>query len=111
MIEQIKSIIENLELRKARFLYFSYYDIIRSDDYKTNPKKYTEEIKSIILELYNQLESIYTEIGYDKNTLKFISYLSDELPELFYKYDMIDAIEFLILFDRDNKNKYTKYIK
>jgi len=108
---EIKSIIENVELRKARFLYFSYYDLIRSEGYKINPKKYNEEIKSITLELYNELLSIYTKIGYDKNTLKFISYLSDELPELFYKYDMIDALEFLILFDRDNKNKYTKYIK
>ena len=54
---------------------------------------------------------IYNNIGYDKNTIKFLDSLSDILPKLFYKYNMIEAIEFLILFDRDNENKYTKYLE
>ena len=61
-------------------------------------------------DLYNELLNVYLKIGYDKNTLKFIDYLSDELPQLFYKYNMNEAIEFLILFDRDNENKYSKYL-
>lgn len=107
----IKSIIENVELRRARFLYYSYYDIVHSIDYKTSPNKFDEEIKSILHEFYNKLLDIYNNIGYDKNTIKFIDSLSDILPKLFYKYNMIEAIEFLILFDSDNKNKYTKYLE
>ena len=61
-------------------------------------------------DLYNELLNVYLKIGYDKNTLKFIDYLADELPQLFHKYNMNEAIEFLILFDRDNENKYSKYL-
>lgn len=108
--DEIKLILENLELRKARFLYFTYYDIIHSEDYKINPKNFDAEIQSIMNDLYNELLNVYLKIGYDKNTLKFIDYLSDELPQLFHKYNMNEAIEFLILFDRDNENKYSKYL-
>ena len=80
-------------------------------DYKTDPNKFDEETKSILVEFYSKLLDIYNKIGYDKNTIKFIDSLSDTLPKLFYKYNMIEAIEFLILFDGDNENKYIKYIE
>ena len=108
---EIKSIIENAELRRARLLYFSYYDMIRSKDLDINSNEFKESTRATISELYNELFKIYTKMGYDKNTIKFIESISDKLPEIFHNYNMNEAIEFLILFNPDNANKYINYLK
>ena len=108
---EIKSIIGNAELRRARLLYFSYYDMMRSKDLNINSNEFKESTKATISELYNELFKIYTKRGYDKNTIKFIESISDKLPEIFYNYNMNEAIEFLILFNPDNENKYINYLK
>ena len=108
---EIKSIIGNTELRKARFLYFSYYDMMRSKNLNINSKEFKESTRAVISELYNELFKVYTKRGYDKNTIKFIESISDKLPEIFYSYNMIEAIEFLILFNPNNENKYSSYLK
>jgi len=108
--DEIKSIIGNVELRKARYLYFYYYDMLRSSDNDKKSQVFKESTKSIISELYNELFKVYTKLGYDKNTIKFIESLSDKLPEIFHKYNMNEAIEFLILFNPDNEEKYINYL-
>ena len=108
---EIKSIIGNAELRRARLLYFSYYDMMRSKDFTINSNEFIESTRATISELYTELFKIYTKMGYDKNTIKFIESISDKLPEIFYSYNMNEAIEFLILFNPDNENKYINYLK
>ena len=63
-------------LRGARFYYYKYFDIINSEEYYKNPEVYNQQIIEIIEQLYNNLVTIYEELGYDKNTIKFIDFIS-----------------------------------
>ena len=109
--DEIKSILLNSNLREARFLYFSFKDLINSSEYKKNPESYNEEINNIVNELYNKIVNISIKIGYDKNTIKFLGYHSEDLANLFYRMNMQDALNFLIKYDLENENIYKKYIK
>jgi hypothetical protein len=108
---EILNILENPMLREARFLHFSYYDLINSDGYIKQPSKYQEELKDIMLQFHVNIKEIYTKIGYDKNTVKFINSDSEEIAKRLYKFKMQDELKFLTSFDSENKNIYTKYIE
>jgi hypothetical protein len=109
--DEIISILENPMLRQARFLHFSYFDLINSDDYIKKPSKYQEELMDIMLQFYESIKDIYSKKGYDKNTLKFINSDSEEIAKRLYRFKMQDALKFLTSFDSENKGIYTKYIE
>ena len=109
--DEIRSILENSNLREARFLYFSFLDLINSTDYHENPTKYTDEISNIINEFYNKLVNVSIKVGYDKNTIKFLKNHSSEIANLFFRLGMQDAISFLIKYDIGNENIYKEYIE
>ena len=69
------------------------------------------KIKETIEQLYSNLVRIYEKLGNDKNTLKFINSISEEIALIFNNLQMNDALEFLIDFDNDNKNIYKKYLR
>ena len=48
--DEIKSILLNSNLREARFLYFSFLDLINSEEYQKKPEEYENEIDGIINE-------------------------------------------------------------
>ena len=98
-------------LREARFYYYKYFDIINSDEYYKNPMVYNQQIIETIEQLYNNLVNIYEQLGYDKNTMKFIDYISEKIASTFNNLKMDKALEFLIQFDSKNKNNYIKYLK
>ena len=109
--EEIKAILLNSNLREARFLYFSFLDLVNSIEYQENSMQYEDEIKNIINEFYNKILNISIKIGYDKNTIKFLSYHSKDIANLFYSMDMQDALNFLLKYDIENETIYKQYIK
>ncbi len=109
--DEIKSILLNSNLREARFLYFSFLDLVNSEEYQKKPEEYEDEINNIINEFYNKIVNISIKIGYDKNTVKFLSYYAENIADLFYKSDMQDALNFLIKYDIENETIYKQYIK
>ena len=88
-----------------------YFDIINSEEYYKNPKVYNQQIIETIEQLYNNLVNIYEELGYDKNTIKFIDFISENIASTFNDLKMNKALEFLIEFDYENKNNYMKYLE
>jgi len=109
--EEIKSILLNSNLREARFLYFSFLDLINSEEYQKKPKEYEDEIINIINEFYDKIVNISIKVGYDKNTIKFLGYHIENIADLFYRMDMQDALNFLLKYDIENEAIYEKYIK
>jgi len=109
--DEVKSILLNSNLREARFLYFSFLDLINSIEYEENPNKYKDEIDNIINEFYNKILNISIKIGYDKNTMKFLGYHSQDIAHLFYSMGMQDALNFLLKYDIENETVYNQYIK
>ena len=109
--DEIKSILLNSNLREARFLYFSFLDLINSEEYHKDPKQYQDEINNIINEFYNKILNVSIKIGYDKNTIKFLDYYSENIADLFYRMNMKDALNFLIKYDIENEAIYKQYIK
>mgnify|MGYP001385768318 CR=1 FL=1 len=109
--KEIQIILDNTMLRETRFYYYKYLDIIYSEDYIKNATNYKQQIKETIEQLYSNLVRIYEKLGNDKNTLKFINSISEEIALIFNNLEMNDAIEFLIDFDNDNKNIYKKYLR
>ena len=67
-------------------------------------------MNSTLNQLYNLLIEINDKLGIDKNTLKFLDSIAEDLAHAFNKTDMIDAIKFLILFNDTNKQIYNKYL-
>ena len=109
--DEIKSILLNSNLREARFLYFSFLDLINSIEYQENRKEYEDEINNIIDEFYNKIFNVSIKVGYDKNTIKFLDYNSENIADLFYRMDMQDALNFLLKYDIENEIIYKQYIK
>ena len=109
--DEIKSILLNSNLREARFLYFSFLDLINSEEYQKKPEEYENEIDGIINEFYNKIVNISIKVGYDKNTIKFLGYHVEDIADLFYRMDMQDALNFLLKYDIENEAVYEKYIK
>tara|TARA_Y100001970_G_scaffold43642_1_gene54388 strand:+ start:7633 stop:8496 length:864 start_codon:yes stop_codon:yes gene_type:complete len=109
--KEIQIILDNTMLRETRFYYYKYLDIIYSEDYIKNATNYKQQIKETIEQLYSNLVRIYEKLGNDKNTLKFINSISEEIALIFNNLEMNDALEFLIDFDNDNKNIYKKYLR
>ena len=109
--EEIKSILLNSNLREARFLYFAFLDLINSVEYQEDPKQYEDEINNIINEFYNKILNVSIKIGYDKNTIKFLDYYSEDIADLFYRMNMQDALNFLLKYDIENEAIYKEYIK
>ena len=109
--KEVEIILDNTMLREVRFYYYKYLDLIYSEDYNKNSNNYHQQIEEIIEHLYNNLVSIYEQFGNDKNTLKFISSISENIALIFNELGMNDALEFLIEFDNDNKNIYKEYLR
>ncbi len=109
--KNIQTILDNNMLREVRFNYYKYFDIINSEQYYKNPQLNEKQIKEIIDRLYENLKDIYDQLGNDKNTLKFINFISNELALAFSNLKMNSALKFLIQFDSDNKNIYKEYLK
>ena len=102
--KNIEEIEDNQYLRKVRYNFYYCIDILNS-----------EEIDLILmkekaLDLYANLNFIYDEFGYDKNTLRFINSYNIEIADLFKLLSIKEGIEFLINFDKSNKNIYTQYL-
>ena len=85
-------------------------DFINSEEYQKNPKSLAKQINSTLIQLYNLLVEINDKLGIDKNTLKFLDSIAEDLAYAFYKIDMSDAIKFLIFFNDANKQIYNKYL-
>ena len=109
--KEIENILDNTMLREARFYYYKYLDIINSEEYYKNPKTFNQQIIETVEQLYSNLVNIYEQLGYDKNTIKFINSISEKIASTFYSLKMNEALEFLIQFDSDNKNNYIKYLE
>ena len=62
-------------------------------------------------EFYNKLVNVSIKVGYDRNTIKFLGFYSNEIGNLFFKMNMQDAISFLIKYDIKNEDIYKQYIK
>jgi len=103
--EWIKSIKENIYLRNAKYYFFKSLDIIfeKQDD--------TSDIIENTNLLLNNLELVYKNYGYDKNTLKFIESFNLEIADLFKMLNLYKGINFLINFDYKNKVIYEKYLE
>ena len=108
--DEIKDIIDNVELRKIRALFYSYIGIINSNNYSNETEKYNADIKTIFIDIYNNLYSIYKKYGQDKNTLKFLNYHSSSLAEVYSFFNMEDIILFLASYDNENKDKYLEHL-
>ena len=87
-----------------------YFDIINSEEYYKDPSAYNQQIVETIEQLYNNLVDIYETLGYDKNTLKFIDSVKEEIAYTFNKLKMGDALQFLSEFDNENKKTYTQFL-
>ena len=109
--DEIKSILLNSNLREARFLYFSFLDLINSIEYQEKPGEYEEEINNIINEFYNKIINISVKVGYDKNTIKFLGYYAEDIADLFHRMNMQDALNFLLKYDIENEDIYKQYIE
>ena len=93
------------------FLYFSFLDLINSTEYQKDSKQYEDEINNIINDFYNKILNVSIKTGYDKNTVKFLDYYSEDIANVFYQMDMQDALNFLIKYDIENETIYKQYIK
>jgi hypothetical protein len=109
--KEIQKILNNTMLRETRFYYYKYLDLTYSEDYNKNPDNYKQQSKEIIEQLYDNLVKIYNQLGNDKNTLKFINSISENIALIFNNLKMNDALKFLIEFDNDNKNIYKTYLQ
>ena len=110
MRREVEKILDNNMLREARYYYYKYFDYINSEEYQKNPKSLSKQINSTLDQLYNLLIEINDKLGLDKNTLKFLDSIAEDLAHAFNKIDMIDAIKFLIFFNDTNKQIYNKYL-
>ena len=110
-VEEVNLIVENTMLRKARFLYFDYLNTIHSNDYKQNMDIYLDELDFMINEFNEQIVDIYNKIGQDKNTLKFIGHHSRTIGELYKKHKLFEGLDFLMIYDSENKHIYREYAK
>ena len=108
--KEVQNILDNTKLREARFHYYKYFDIINSEEYYKDPSAYNQQIVETIEQLYNNLVDIYETLGYDKNTLKFIDSVKEEIAYTFNKLKMSDALQFLSEFDNENKKTYTQFL-
>jgi len=109
--DEIKSILLNSNLREARFLYFSFLDLINSIEYQEKPGEYEQEISNIINKFYNKIINISVKVGYDKNTIKFLGYYAEDIADLFHRMNMQDALNFLLKYDIENEDIYKQYIE
>ena len=90
------------------------YDLnlsINNDTRYENPETVNQQIIETVEQLYSNLVNIHEQLGYDKNTIKFINSISEKIALIFSNLKMDKALEFLIQFDSDNKNNYIKYLK
>jgi len=110
MRKEVEKILDNNMLREARYYYYKYFDFVNSEEYQKNPKSIAKQINSTLNQLYNLLIEINDKLGIDKNTLKFLDSIAEDLAYAFNKTDMNDAIKFLILFNDSNKQIYNKYL-
>ena len=85
--------------------------MINTEEYKKNPRKYYNQILEIIRQLYQNLLDIYNQLGNDKNTLKFISSISEDIAWIFNKLEIMEGLNLLIKFDDKNKDNYLKYLE
>ena len=90
---------------------YLFYVLINSEEYYKNPKAFNQQIITTIERLYSNLVNIYEQLGYDKNTIKFVNSISEKIASMFSDLRMDEALEFLIQFDSENKNNYIKYLK
>ncbi len=102
--DNIEEIENNQYLRKARYNFYYCIDMLNLESIDLTI------MKEKALNLYDNLKLIYDEFGYDKNTLRFINSFHIEIADLFKLHNINKGIEFLINFDKSNKNTYLKYL-
>jgi len=102
--KNIEEIENNQYLRKVRYNFYYCIDILNSEEIDLIL------IKEKALDLYANLNFIYDEFGYDKNTLRFINSYNIEIADLFKLLNIKEGIKFLINFDKSNKKIYTQYL-
>ena len=100
----IETILENNNLRNAKYYFFNVLDILDSD------KKDIIDIKNSLSLLLENLQIIYEKYGYEKHTLKFIQAYNLEICDLFKILDMDEGINFLIKFDYKNSPLYEEFL-
>ena len=100
----IESILENNNLRNAKYHFFYIIDMLNNDEKNVNLMK-----DSLALLLEN-LKIIYEKHGYEKHTLKFIQAYNLEICDLFQLFEIEDGINFLIKFDYKNSSIYEKFL-
>jgi len=100
----IETILENNNLRNAKYYFFNVLDILDSD------KKDIINIKNSLSLLLENLQIVYEKYGYEKHTLKFIQAYNLEICDLFKILDMDEGINFLIKFDYKNSPLYEEFL-
>jgi len=100
----IETILENHNLRNAKYYFFNILDMFDAD------KKDIINIKNSLSLLLENLKIIYEKYGYEKHTLKFIQAYKLEICDLFNILDMNEGINFLIKFDYKNSLLYEEFL-
>ena len=103
--EDIEKIKDNDYLRKARYNFYFYIDMMNSDD--INLKLLKDRMDDFLI----NLQSIKDRFGYEKNTLQFIDAFRIEIADMFKLLSINEGIEFLIKFDKDYESIYINYLK
>lgn len=105
-LKQSKEFKENIYLRNIKYLYQKINNHMQKSD-----DEFDEEIVINYLdELHENLINIEDEYGYHKNTMQFLNANRIKIVELYYDYEMENAIKFLSNYDEDNINFYKDYI-
>ena len=105
-LKQSKELKENIYLRNMKYLYQTINNQLQETD-----DEYDEEIIiNHLNDLHYNLMNIDDEYGYHKNTMQFLNANRIKIVELYYDYEMENAIKFLSNYDEDNINFYKDYI-
>jgi len=100
----IETILENNNLRNAKYYFFNVLDMINED------KKDIIKMKNSLNLLLENLQIIYEKYGYEKHTLKFIQAYGLEICDLFNILGIDEGPSFLIKFDYKNSSIYEKFL-
>ena len=98
-----KTIKENTFLRDMKYYFFLAYENIQDNN--------LEDLEENIIQMHEQIKLNNDFIGIDTNTLNFFKAYHKDIINYYKKISFIEGLEYLKLYDIDNKPIYQEAIE
>ena len=102
-LKKCKTIKENTFLRDMKYYFFLAYENIQDNN--------LEDLEENIIQMHEQIKLNNDFIGIDTNTLNFFKAYHKDIINYYKKISFIEGLEYLKLYDIDNKPIYQEAIE